>query len=251
MFHRLRAPDLDVAAHRRGAQLDVRTALAGLVAPDVEIRRRLAAHRLRIDPEAHALGDADLDVSGGRLQRDLTRDDASDLLVAGRGLDGQRRVRHVDRDVARCGADLPAALQRANLDVSRGGVHGRVSADPGQVHVAAGGVDAHVTVDVVEAGVAGCGVDLDGAVAPARLHVCRAGRELDVCAVRGANVEPVLRPPREQAKPLRCLDHDLETVPAPPQLDRRRGERLFVTRVELDVGLRVVAGLEPDLPGRN
>src|SRR5207247_6435305 len=118
----LGALDLDVATHGCRAHLDERPLALGGRVSKLELRARLAAHRLGVDPELRALLDSDLDVAGGGLQRHLPFAHAVDPDVAGSRLHLQRGGGLVDGDVSRGGADLALALEPADLDVAGGGV---------------------------------------------------------------------------------------------------------------------------------
>src|ERR671934_888246 len=68
---RSRAPDVDVAAHRLRPQLELGRALRRRLVADLEVGGRVAAPRANVEPNLRAAPDADPDVAGRRLQREL------------------------------------------------------------------------------------------------------------------------------------------------------------------------------------
>src|SRR4051812_131528 len=117
---RVRAADVDVAAHRRRLQLDERAVFADRGVADLELGGRLAAHRPRVDPEPRAALDADADVARRRLDRHLAAADGLDPYVAGRRLDRRAlSAEGAELDVTGGGLDDDVAAGVAGFEIAR------------------------------------------------------------------------------------------------------------------------------------
>src|SRR4051812_7683013 len=250
------AVDADVAAHRRRAELDERRVRRGAGVADLELGRRVAAHRPHVHVHGGAAADADLLVARGGLHRDASDGDGTDALVAGGGLHRDRVGSLVDAHVTRGRAQRGLPVYLTDEDVAGGCRDAGVVADLVEDDVAARALHLDAAVQLFRAQVAARHLRRQPAEPALKLDVGRRGRDLDVGVAWTADahddVAAVER--KAEAPPRPDVDDHHVPVTARPDLDAGFLDRLAhllapTPAVELDDRVLPRARLHLDLAG--